>query len=74
MVKHFSPSQETTHFRTQTNLTNTLVEIQSKSMDVEEHIVADAEKLLIHKLRLLDVEPNVIEYDLIGICKKYYQI
>jgi len=51
-------------------------------MDVEKDIVVDAKRLFIQELQLLDVEPNAIEYDLIGIydlyfkikCKKYHQI
>ena len=43
-------------------------------MDVEKQIVANAERLLIQALQLLNIEPNAIEHDLIGICKKYHQI
>jgi len=51
-----------------------LQKLNQKSMDVEKQIVANAERLLIQALQLLNIEPNAIEHDLIGICKKYHQI
>jgi len=43
-------------------------------MEVEEDIVADAERLLIQELQLLDREHYAIEYDVIGIYNLYFKI
>jgi len=43
-------------------------------MDIKEHIVADAEKVFIRELQLLNVEPNAKEYDLICIYDLYSKI
>jgi len=43
-------------------------------MDVKKDIVAEVERLLIHRLQFLNVEPNAIKYDLIGMHDLYSKI